>query len=387
MIRLSKYFLFAIPALLAFTSCGSAGKDENTAEKAEPADTGIVLTLAQVNNGEIAFGSIEKKQLSFDIKAKGKLALTPQHSASVSSMTGGRVESILVKPGDQVKAGQVLATMVSQEIIQMQQDYITAETRCRLLEKEYLRQKELSSEKITSEKKFQEAEASYTEAKGIRESIRLKLQLININTTQLLNGDLHASAPVVSPIAGTVEHVKVNLGRNVEPNTVLFSVINKDRLNIELMVFEKDVPFIRAGQRVTFELANLGGQTYEARVTTIGRMVEEDARTVRVMADFMNASSYILPGMFVAAEIHTDEQELDALPEEAVVTDHDGTYCYYTISPDQDKQFRFNRLPLKTGFREEGFVQVEPLTKFPAGARIVVKGTYFIKAQGLKDQE
>lgn len=386
--QLNRFFLIFLPGCLFLLSCRSGSTESGDPENTSRSDTGIILTAAQVKNGEIAFGSIGKKQLSFDIRAKGKLALPPQNSATVSSMSAGMIETIPVKPGDRVTAGQTLATIVSQEIIQIQHDFIAADNRCRLLEKEYNRQVELSREKITSDKKFQETEAAYNEVKGSREALRMRVQLLNIQPDGLLKGEIRHSASVVSPISGTVEHIEVNLGRYVEPNTVLFTVINKDRLNIELMVFEKDIPYVTPGQRVTFELANIGGEEYEARVVSIGRMVEEEARTVRVIGDFRNTSPYILPGMFVAAEIHTDEQDLDALPEEAIVTGpNNEVFCYYTLSDDKSPRLIFNKLLLKTGFREDGFVQVKALTTLPPGARIVTRGSYFIKAEGLRQQE
>jgi hypothetical protein len=47
----------------------------------------------------------------------------------------------------------------------------------------------------------------------------------------------------------------------------------------------------------------------------------------------------------------------------------------------------FKRVPVKTGFREEGYIQVEPLTSIPPEARIVMKGAYFIRAEGLKNSD
>lgn len=377
-----------IPMILLLTSCGPSLKDSEQKVDGMLPDSGVVLTAEQIKNGDITFGKIEKRQLSFDIRAKGKLVLLPQNFATVSSMSAGMVETIPVKTGQNVVAGQTLATIASQEIIQIQQDFIATDGRSRLLEKEYLRQKSLSQDKITSDKKFQEAETAFREAQLARESLRLKVQLMNINPDGLLKGEIRHSANVVSPISGTIEEIGVNIGRFIEPNTVLFHVINKSQLNLELMVFEKDIPFIKQGQRVSFELANLNGTKYDAQIASIGRSVEEDARAVKVLAAFNNTSPFILPGMFAVAEIHTDEQDLDALPEEAILTGvNNETYCFYTLSPASSSSLNFQKLMLKTGFREDGYVQVAPVTLLPSGGRIVIKGSYFIKAEQLKQQE
>ena len=383
MISSTRTCISLIVAVVLLPSCKTSPEADNR-EAVAASDSGIILSASQVKNGAVTFGQIVKKQLSFDIMAKGKLSLPPGNSATISSMSGGVVEEILVQPGDHVSRGKVLARIASPDIIRIQQDYLSAENRYRLVESEYLRQKELVGDGITSEKKFLEAESSYNAVKIEREALRMHLELLNLPVSELQKGTILRSAPIVSQIDGDVDRIHVNLGRYIGQNDVLFTVVNKNRLNIDLMVFEKDVPFISQGQRVTFELANLGETVYEAHVINIGRTVEEDARTVRVLAEFVNNSPHILPGMFVAAEIHTAEQEVDALPEEAVVTDHDGSYCFYALSGETDREFRFFRLPLKTGFREDNYIQVEPLTMLPAGARIVNAGTYFVKAEGLK---
>lgn len=385
---MNRYFFTIIFTFLFLTSCGPSLSDSDQKAVNTLPDSAVVLTAAQVKNGEIGFGMIGKRQLSFDIRAKGKLVLLPQNYATVSSMSAGMVETIPVKTGQHVVAGQTLATIVSQEIIQIQQEFIAADARSRLMEKEYLRQKTLAQDKITSDKKFQEAEAAFRETQLVRESLRLKVQLMNINPDGLLKGEIRHSANVVSPISGTIEEIGVNIGRFIEPNTVLFHVINKSQLNLELMVFEKDIPFIKQGQRVSFELANLNGTKYDAQIASIGRSVEEDARAVKVLATFNNTSPFILPGMFAVAEIHTDEQELDALPEEAILTGtNNETYCFYTVSSVSSATMSFQKLMLKTGFREDGYVQVAPVTVLPPGGRIVIKGSYFIKSEQLKQQE
>ena len=386
-LKLSSGFVSIPLFLMLLTSCGNRQQEAETVT-AGP-DFGIVkLTADQVKVAGLAFGKIEKHLLSFDIHAKGKLMLPPQNDASVSAMTSGSIDRINVTEGAGVAKGDMLTTITSPAIVQLQQDFITAGTRLDLLKKEYDRQKLLNQEKISAEKKFQEIEAELKETDSRYESLKMQLELLNMRWEDVRQGRISKSAQIISPITGYVEEVMVNAGHYVTPGEPLFRIINRDRLYIELMVFEKDIPFIRTGQRVTFELANLGGEEYEARLLSIGQMVEENARTVKTIAELNNKSGFILPGMFVSAEIHTDEQNLDALPEEAVlIEDENNAWIYFTVSPEGSKEMEFKRVPVKTGFREEGYIQVEPLTSIPPEARIVMKGAYFIKAEGLKNSD
>jgi cobalt-zinc-cadmium efflux system membrane fusion protein len=367
-------------------SCKSGTKTSD--EEATVKQNGeVTLTLNQLKNGGIAFGQITRETLSLDIHAKGKLVLPPQNLAFVTTPIAGSVERVLVQEGKYVNRGASMLVLVSPELIRLQQEYISALGRFQLLEQDYERQQALAKDKITSDKRFQEVKADYFEIKSRVASIQMQLELINIPVDQVRMGNIQKSANITAPISGHVDKCMVHPGQFAEPNTPLMVLVDKSRLFIELMVFEKDVRYVAVGQRVTFELVNLGGEEFEARVQSIGTTVEEGARTVKVLAEFVNSAPSILPGMFAAAEIHTDEQELDALPEEAVIADDNESFCYYTQTPDGSGAIGFKKALLRTGFREDGFIQVEPLTAIPAGARIVVKGTYFIKAEGLKQAE
>ena len=348
----------------------------------------VVLNQEQIEIGKITFGKLTRRVLSRDIKAKGKLILRWQKNASVGTMINGTVESIFVSVGDRVSKGKLLATITYPEIIEVQQRYISVRGLLEFQRSEYERQELLNEEKINADKRLQEARKNLTDLEAQYQSLRMQMAMFNIPLEALDRGKIQPVAGIVSPIAGTVEEMEITIGQYVEPNETMFQIIDKSNLLLELRVFEKDVPYIRIGQRVTFTLANLDQDIYESTVISIGRTVEEDARTVKVVADFPNISQYILPGMFCSAEIHTDEQEMDALPEEAVIGEGlSNTYIYYTRSPEMDSLITFQRMVVRTGFSEDDYIQVTPLDTIPPDARIVISGSYYVKSAALKQLE
>jgi len=373
-----------IIVLISLVAMACSHTPDSGVIEAEPvgSDGSVSLTLAKTGIASIQYGTITRRRLSNDIRAKGKLILSPKDNAQVTSFAEGTVRSILVKEGDHVKAGQPLVTLTSPEIIRLQQDFLNARIKRTLLQSEYKRQQQLGEEKINAAKRLEEAAANLSEAETLYRSLYLQLKLFNISPDELDSTGIRANIDVVSPIDGIVEQVGISLGQYIPSDFPLFRVINKQNLLIELRVFEKDVPFIRVDQRVTFSLANLGNESYEATIKSIGATVEENARTVKVLAVFRNSSSFILPGMFVTAEIHTDEKKVDALPEEAVMNEGDSsTYLFYSLSSPEDSLQIFYRLPVQSGFAEEGYKQVILLDSLPAGARIVVRGGYYIKSE------
>ena len=173
--------------------------------------------------------------------------------------------------------------------------------------------------KITSDKFYQKAESNYLVAIAELKGLGLQLEMAGISLSDLNKGIIAPELLLISAIDGFVVNIEANPGKYIMQDERVMSVINRDRLLVELNVFEKDIMKIIPGQRVTFTLSNLSKQVYEAKIVSVGNIVNEENRVVNVLAEFNNSQERMLPGMFVAAEIHTGENDVEALPEEAVV--------------------------------------------------------------------
>ncbi len=88
---------------------------------------------------DIRLGNFQYLNLATTVKSNGQLGLSPQNMASVSAVIAGRVKNINVLEGNYVKKGQALAQIENQEVIEMQQDYMTGINQLSVLEKNYNR--------------------------------------------------------------------------------------------------------------------------------------------------------------------------------------------------------------------------------------------------------
>jgi cobalt-zinc-cadmium efflux system membrane fusion protein len=93
--------------------------------------------------------------------------------------------------------------------------------------------------------------------------------------------------------------------------------------------------------------------------------------------------------MFVSSEIHTGENAVTALPEEAVLRiDDDYFIIFYTCKAMQnEKGTSFKSVEVKLGNIEDGFVQVTTVDEIPEDALIVIKGGYYLKTEQAKREE
>jgi cobalt-zinc-cadmium efflux system membrane fusion protein len=154
----------------------------------------------------------------------------------------------------------------------------------------------------------------------------------------------------------------------VNPNDVMFKIVDSDHLHAEITIFEKDVNKLKVGQLVRFTLANESEERL-ASIYLVGKEISED-RTIRVHGHLKKEDTHLLPGMFFSAIIETDPQTVPALPDAAIVNYDGKSFVFVARGPD-----KFEMVEVKTGLQEGGFTEVVVPAEFST-ASFVVKGAY-----------
>lgn len=377
--------------LLALLGCNNQTVEESQDVLAEAINLaeGIFLSSEQLEYASISYGNITEQVISSHVQSRGKLVLPVNAIADMVSLYPGIIKSVYVNHGDSVSKGQTLAVINSTGFIEAQQRYIIAKNRLSMLELEYERQKELNKDKIASDKYFQRAKSDYKTALAELNALQIELKIAGAGTSLFKDEIIIPELKIISPMNGYAENVMVNPGKHVGPEEYLLQVINRNELLIELSVFEKDILKVRPGQRVTFTLSNMNSEVHEAKLISIGNTVEEATSTVKVLGAFSNKSERLLPGMFVAAEIHIGEDRVQALPEEAILRAGNNEYIIFYTRPEMqsDTGTIFMHVPVKIGNIEGGYNEVTFMQSIPGDAMIVVSGGYYIKTEKAKLEE
>jgi cobalt-zinc-cadmium efflux system membrane fusion protein len=166
-------------------SCHSGNK-ETIAESTENTNEHFIqLDSAQLKNIDLKTTSAQFKELSSRFKVNGSIDVPPQNMVSVSMPLGGYLKSTQLLPGMHIKKGEVIAEMEDQQYIQLQQDFLIAQSKLNLLELDFQRQQALNQSKATSDKVFQIAKNDFESQKIICQSLSEKLKLLGINPFKL----------------------------------------------------------------------------------------------------------------------------------------------------------------------------------------------------------
>lgn len=378
-------FLIMLSSFFAITACKNKATETTKAEstkkdtivsKEEHHEIEVELTDDQIKAIGLQTGSIEQRNLKSTLKVNGKLTLPPQNQAQVSILTGGIVKSINITEGSFVSKGQTLATIVNNEIIQLQQDYLENKSQLIYLQAEFNRQKDLQEDKINATKTLQQVQNELSMAQAKQKGLQTKLQLQGINASNISTSNFTNRIAVRAPISGFIHHVNLTMGKFADANTILFDIVDNRFLHLDLTLFEKDISKVKVGDKVVFTDANDASHTHPATIFALNKSFEDNQQAILVHAKIEGVTETLLPGMYVEARIQIDNYKANALPTDAVVSNGDEHYVYIEMAKNHYKQ-----IAVKTGVSDMGFTEISALEEIPANAKVVIKGAYYLLSQ------
>jgi len=364
--------LFVCTCGLLVAACTSQPAQETTA--AEAPTNQIALTEAQHKSFGMATGGFETRLMHRYVQANGSVEAPPQRVATVGFPVAGYIKSVGVSVGQWVEKGKTLATLESMEAVQMQQDYLQTSSNLVFLEQELDRQRTLSNEEVGAKRKLQQAEADFQVAKAAASALEIKLNMLGISPSNLKKTAMRSALGVVSPLAGYVKSVRVNIGKAVAPNDVLFEIVNKTNPQLLLKVYEKDATKIAANQSLTIQNSN---RLLAGSVVLVSKNFDPNTRTLEVRGQLKNANdaSQLIAGQYITAQIDVGSQPISALPEAAIIRKGETAFVFVEIAPR-----RYERVAIKTGLEQGGFVEAAFLKK-PTNPKIVLKGARLLEAE------
>ncbi|RRA97040.1 efflux RND transporter periplasmic adaptor subunit [Paenimyroides viscosum] len=403
----SVFVLVAIFALNACTNKHSEGDGHNhgaeaatTTDEHEEEENVAILTDEQMKAVGIEIGMIKQKQLSATLKANGGLRVPNSNKANATSMFGGVIKSLNVEIGDFVKKGQVIATISNPQFIQLQEEYLSINSRIEFAEQEVARQRELNEGNAGAKKNLQSATTELNTLRTRKASLQQQIQMMGINPASLSNSSLKSSLVVTSPISGTVSNVFAKIGSYVDVSSPIAEIIENTALHLDLQVYEKDIPLIKIGQKIDFVVTNNPNKTYSAEVYSIGSSFSGESKTIAVHSRITGDKTGLIDGMSITGTVSLDNVLSTAVPNEAIVN-ADGKYYIFLVKEQEEephdhkegeehdhnhdhgseKGTQFVRMEIVKGASQLGYTAITPVNEIPHGTHIVIKGAFFVNAK------
>lgn len=377
---MKKMMIYALSALALLSGCSTGDKKQTTSEENGQESATITLSPAQYKASGVSLGTLSTATFTGSIQANGSLRALPQDRAEVTSPMGANVRRILVVEGQRVARGQVLAWLSHPDLIELQSRYAQAKARIAYLSSEYQRQKTLYAGKVGAGKDLQQVASEYRALEGELRATDEQLRLLGISPSTIGRGRTVTAIAVKSPISGTVERVTTAMGQYADPQTALFTIVNTDRLFADVLVYERDLGKVKAGQRARLKVASAPAHT--GRVASVGRTFDDSSKAVHVRIVIDGDKTGLVAGMYASASIATLPQTAPAIPDEGIATADARTYVF-VYKPLHGKRIFVPR-EVKTGQKEGGMTEI--VSGLGKGEQIATAGAYTLLSEWKKSE-
>ncbi|MGE5424420.1 MAG: efflux RND transporter periplasmic adaptor subunit [Syntrophothermus sp.] len=319
---------------IILTACSGNGTG-----KAPAKDTAIRITTGTVKNlpGESSLhysGTIE-----------------PLQTIPLTFQTTGTVEKVMVEEGDNVRKGQVLATVKAGNDQNM---YNAALAKYQQAKDAYERLREVHEKGSLPEVRWVEMETNMKQAES----------QLEITRNNLDNCILRA------PEEGMIGRRNIEPGQSAIGITAPIELVKIDKVVVKISVPENEISRIKKDQKATFTIAALGDKTFTGKVTGVGIMADRISRTYEVKVTVDNPGHLIKPGMVCDVYLNAgNEKTAVIVPYNAVGKDADGNAFVFVVSPDR-KTVR--KQPVTVGNYQTAGIEVSG--GLLSGQTVVVEG-------------
>jgi len=273
----------------------------------------------------------------------------------VAAFYDGRIEQVFVQQvGEKVKAGQPLASIYSPELLYVVREFQNASARGKN-----------DPVAINSRHRLIQYGLSPAQVDGLANAPREKY-----------------SIDLLAPADGTILVRNAYQGQYVKNGERLFELGNLARMWFKAEIYERDLPFIRVGQKALITTPAVPGRTFAGTVTFLDPSFDPVSRSTKIRIEVDNPLSGIPGGFervlphraYAEARIQAASAPVLTIPRTALIRDGSREVVYLQHEPGQ-----FEMVPVQAG--RSGDDRVEIVKGLQAGAVVAARGNLMLDAE------
>jgi cobalt-zinc-cadmium efflux system membrane fusion protein len=350
-------------------------------------DQKLVLTPEQTKGAGLQIETVSERPTT---DASGQMATGVVQANSyketpVVSLVGGIVRSIHGELGQNLKRGQTVAVVFSNELADAQSRYLTAVAALDEHHRHHLRTMKLVEIGAASRQELETAMSQYREAESNVANLRQKLMLLGMSSPRIdaLNStsQINSEVTVPAPSSGTITSRSVNPGQVIEANKELMRVTDLSAVWVVGQVYEKDLATIHVGSGANITSDAYPGRVFRGRISYVDPKIDPATRTAQVRVDLANPGQVLKIGMYVNVAfgaLGVAERTTAVIPKAAAQSIGDQQIVFVAAGKPNEFLLRSVRL----GTESNGVYPV--LEGLNVGERIVTEGSFMLRAEWLK---
>jgi len=285
---------------------------------AESNSDGLMANQFKLTENAIALANIQTSIVGNNnrkgsrIKLSGKIVENEEANAVQVSYFSGRIEQLNVSfTGEEIRKGQLLATIYSPELYAAQQELITS----------------------LSLKESQPA---------LYNAVRNKLKLWKLSESQIKQieetGKVKENFPIYATVSGTVSEKLVEQGDYIKQGQPLLKIANLNTVWANFDVYENQISQFKKGQDIKIITNAYPNKEFKGKVDFIGPILNLKTRTVTLRVVLNNQNDIFKPGMFVEGKIKgvsSNKEEVLTIPSTAILWTGTRSVVYIKAIPNK----------------------------------------------------
>ena len=318
------------------------------------------ISLLDENERLTLVSKYEIQETVFNTYIEAQANLKTRKNVIILPEFQGTLEKVLVREGQKVKKGQLLAEINDSGLNeQYEQMIIQAD----FAKENFERTQRLWDKNIGSEMQYLKSKTDYEASKKIVEQMKDRL----------------SKTKIYAPFSGEIDEIISNVGSNLIPGvSQILRLVNLDRIFAESFVSEKYISFINEGTEAIVKIPLLNAEM-ESSVNQTGNFINPSNRTFRIEVPMENLDNRIKQNLDAKIKINIyKKNDAKVIPLRIVREDALGKNFVYVMNEDnKEGVYLTSKRFITLGNKSED--KVEVTEGLDLGDIVVLEGAYSVE--------
>ena len=324
--------LFLLFILTLILSCDTTVKESQSLTDLKTKKAGLIEKMdrigTELKNVEMAISELdtlkklmsvtsykaEVKDFNHYIEVQG--TVKADQSIELHAEMGGTVTAILVKEGQNVSKGQILATLDSDVI---DNSVLQLNTQLALATTTYERQARLWEQNIGSE-------IQYLQAKAQKEGLENSMKSLKAQARKM---------KVIAPFSGIIDQIFAKTGEVTSPQMPFLRLVNLSKVYVESEITETYLNSVKKGTEVLLSFSSIGSSV-ESTISQVGNFINPNNRSFKTRIDLKNSNNDLKANLLADIKINDFKANGIVIPSRLVQKDRNDETFVYTLEPSEN---------------------------------------------------
>jgi cobalt-zinc-cadmium efflux system membrane fusion protein len=332
--------LIAIPFAILLACGGGQQSPAPAAAKTAAAETPanpLEITPSDTIRKDLTVEPAVVAEVGASLSVAARIDFDETRITRVGSPVMGRIASLYVREGEEVKRGQLLATLSSTGLSEAQLTLLKTTSQRQLAQRAVERARTLLDAGVIGAAEVQRREAELSQSASEVDAARDQLALLGMlpeSIDELVKTRrINSATRVIASMDGVVLDRKITLGQVIQPADTIFEIADLTHLWLLADVPEQNAGRLQEGQLVEASIGALPNLTLRGKLAFISHTVNPETRTVRVRMELPNPRARYKPAMLATMLLKEHTEKRTVVPVAAVVREENAEHVFVQRAP------------------------------------------------------